>query len=70
MGLELRRVLVYFPEGADDVADALGRAQADLDDRYWSRHVALPFTWQRHLNWWAARRWAMPHDVRLSEPRR
>jgi hypothetical protein len=67
---DLTAGLVYFPEDPDDVVPALGRAQALIDDRYWSRHVTLPFTWQRFMDWWVSRRWVVPRDVRRSEPRR
>lgn len=41
------------------------RTTAFMDDIYWARQVyAKPFTWQRYLNWWVARRWLIPRDVR------
>ena len=48
-------------DGVVDWDEALSR----MDDRVWS-FVAFraPFTWQRFLNWWVARRYVMPRDVR------
>jgi hypothetical protein len=38
---------------------------ASLDDIRWAYIVVRkPFTWQRFLNWWVARRYVQPRDVR------
>lgn len=42
----------------------LDRMTARWDDVFWSRYTRRPFTWQRFLNWWVARRWVVPRDIR------
>lgn len=37
---------------------------ARRDDAFWAAYVRRPFTWQRYLNWWVARRWVIPRDIR------
>lgn len=52
------------------VLDPTGVADFDLqaafmDDIYWARQAwGKPFTWQRFTDWWAARRYVVPRDVR------
>lgn len=36
---------------------------AKRDDAFWAMQLKLPFTWQRFLNWWVARRWVRPRDI-------
>lgn len=50
-----------FPLG-DELSAAVELDQSRWDDGFWARHVRLPFTWQRYINWWAARRYVMPRD--------
>lgn len=38
---------------------------ATRDDGFWSYIAfAAPFSWQWFLNWWIARRFVVPRDVR------
>jgi hypothetical protein len=46
------------------VQDALDDSTARQDDAFWARQSRLPATPQRLLNWWVARRWVVPRDVR------
>jgi hypothetical protein len=48
----------------DTFAEALREDRARRDDAYWNLFVRQPFTWQRFLNWWVARRWVRPRDIR------
>jgi hypothetical protein len=49
----------------DDAFLDLDESLSRVDDRYWAYEVFVrPFTWQRFLNWWAARRYVQPRDVR------
>lgn len=41
----------------------LAEDQARWDDAYWLRVANGPFSWQRFLNWWVARRWVRPRDI-------
>lgn len=51
-------------EDGEDFAAALADSTARNDDAYWRHFIALPFTWQRFTNWWVARRWVRPRDIR------
>lgn len=56
-----------MPEWADDdyVLD-WDESLALQDDAFWSyMAVMAPFSWQLFLNWWVARRYVQPRDVRL-----
>lgn len=44
--------------------DALDSDTARMDDAYWSRAARHLLTPQRFMDWWIARRWVMPRDVR------
>lgn len=50
--------------GVGDFEDQLRESVARMDDAYWARYVMRPFTWQRYINWWIARRWVRPRDIR------
>ena len=59
-------IAVVSPEWAEDDAEIdFDASVAQYDDAYWS-YVALmaPFSWQLFLNWWVARRYVQPRDVR------
>jgi hypothetical protein len=44
--------------------EAFEEAGARMDDAYWLRVSQRPLTPQRFLDWWVARRWVVPRDVR------
>lgn len=51
----------YEEEGVGDWDAAL----AMQDDAFWSYFAFVaPFRWQTFLNWWVARRYVQPRDVR------
>lgn len=60
------RGLVVTPELDGDIVKWIERSQATMDDIYWTRRCRDPFTWQGFLNWWVARRWILPYDIRRS----
>lgn len=56
--------IVAFPED-EPLMEAVGDAQARLDDALWLRFVlARPFSWMAFVEWWCARRWVQPRDAR------
>lgn len=49
----------------DDFEAALAESTARVDDARWLHFALGPWRgWQAFLNWWIARRWVMPRDVR------
>jgi hypothetical protein len=58
------RGLVVTPEDDDELGPLVDAAVARLWDAYWAKYVMAPFTWQRYLGWWIARRWIVPRDIR------
>ncbi len=56
--------LPVLVEWEEDFEGGLAEAVSKIDDRFWSYYVTRPFSWQRLANWWAARRWIQPRDVR------
>lgn len=44
--------------------EAVGDVTARLDDAYWEARLRQPFSWQLFVDWWAARRWVRPRDIR------
>lgn len=58
-----RVVLAVSMEG-EDFQIAVDGAIAERDDRYWAYYARQRFTWQHFIDWWAARRWVQPRDVR------
>jgi hypothetical protein len=56
-------ILPIFAE-TGELQEALDDAQSAYDDRAWSLHVFRAFSWQGFLNWWTARRWVKPRDIR------
>lgn len=49
----------------DDLSERnLAEDLARWDDAYWLRVANGPFSWQRFTNWWVARRWVIPRDIR------
>ncbi len=57
-------IAVFGVEHPSQVQAALDEQVARCDDAFWLAYTRLPFTWQRFLNWWAARRWVVPRDIR------
>jgi len=56
-------VIYAFTGAIEDLAEGIAESTAYTDDLFWAYHVARPFTWQRYIDWWAARRWLLPRDV-------
>ena len=48
----------------EDLGAALEDSMARRDDAYWLRYVRQRFAWQRFTDWWLARRWIVPRDIR------
>jgi len=49
----------------EDFQQELEAAQSRWDDLVWSRRVMRDrFAWQGFFEWWSARRWIRPRDVR------
>ena len=44
--------------------DIIAEGTARSDDAYWLRFVRRPVTPQRFVDWWVARRFVVPRDVR------
>ena len=55
---------VIFPEEDWEVEESLDDSVARLDDAFWAKFVYRGFTWQRFIDWWIARRWIVPRDIR------
>lgn len=56
-------VIYAFTGTIEDLAEGIAESTARTEDLYWAFYVAQPFTWQRFIDWWAARRWVYPRDV-------
>lgn len=63
-GAEFGRIVLATTSDDEDLGRALEESASRFDDIVWSRFVMMRFTWQRYLDWWAARRWIRPRDVR------
>ncbi len=50
----------------EDFEASFADSQARMQDAYWARYVRGPYTPQRFINWWIARRWIIPRDIRRS----
>ena len=61
-----RVVAAVTPEWSeDDWTLDFDESTAQHDDAFWAYVVMVrPFSWQWYLNWWAARRYVQPRDVR------
>lgn len=59
-------MIVIFPETDEEVVPQWESHLSRWDDAMWSRMLRQPFSWQLFLNWWVARRWLIPRDVRRS----
>lgn len=55
---------VIYAEHDELVEESLDDSEARWQDAFWAREIRRPFTWQRWLNWWIARRWLVPRDIR------
>jgi hypothetical protein len=62
----MTEVIVSVTAETDDFEAALDDSRARQDDAWWARHVRLPYTPQRFISWWVARRWIIPRDIRRS----
>jgi hypothetical protein len=60
----LAEVIAVVTADDDDFEAGLDDSRARQDDAWWARHVRLPYSPQRFTNWWVARRWIIPRDVR------
>ena len=54
-------ILAEFDE---DVPASLDASLSRLEDSYWSAIAFGRYNPQRFLNWWIARRWIIPRDIR------
>lgn len=61
---EFGRIILPLTSEEGDLQRELDGAMSAYDDRLWSFQVTQPFTWQGFLNWWVARRWVLPRDIR------
>lgn len=61
-----RVLAVVAPEWAEDDGEVdFDESLARQDDVYWAwAALRARFTWQLFLNWWVARRYVAPRDVR------
>lgn len=59
-------VIASITSDTSDFEAALADSRARQDDAWWARYVRLPYTPQRFTNWWVARRWIIPRDIRRS----
>lgn len=57
-------VLVAMPEDTDHMIESMEDGISRMDDAYWSRFVRRDFSWQHFTDWWVARRWIIPRDIR------
>lgn len=62
----VRLASVSFAVTSDDgdFQRALDDSRSRQDDAWWAAYIRAPFTPQRYLNWWVARRWVIPRDIR------
>jgi hypothetical protein len=63
-----RLASVYAVVDADtaDFQAAIDNSISRQQDAYWAHYIRLPYTPQRFINWWVARRWIIPRDIRRS----
>lgn len=57
-------IAVISAEDGEGVEASLDDSRARQDDAWWARFVRGPFAWSRFMQWWVARRWVVPRDVR------
>ena len=50
----------------EDFGEAFSDSRARQEDAWWAQYVRRPYTPQRFINWWIARRWIIPRDIRRS----
>ena len=48
----------------EDFSWAVEEFDGRADDAYWEHFARQQFTWDRFYEWWVARRWLVPRDVR------
>ena len=63
-GAQFGRIILPLTSEVGELQQELDAAQAMYDDRAWSFQIMQPFGWQRFLNWWVARRYVKPRDIR------
>jgi len=56
--------MVAAVEHPEQLVAAWEGAGARLDDAIWAARIRGPFSWQGYVDWWAARRWVRPRDIR------
>lgn len=61
-----RVIAVTHDEDGDDFEASVEDSRAHQDDAWWARYVRGAYSPQRFLNWWIARRWVVPRDIRRS----
>ena len=57
-------VIVAMTDSFSSFAQSLEQGTAQMDDLYWWSVAYGPFSWRMFYQWWIARRWVMPRDVR------
>jgi hypothetical protein len=62
----MTEVIVAITADTEDFQKSLDESRSRLDDGWWAHYVRLPYTPQRFINWWVARRWIIPRDIRRS----
>jgi len=60
-------IAVISVEHAGKLEEGIADVQAKLDDVFWTKFIALPFSWPRFHTWWVARRWVIPRDIRKEQ---
>ncbi len=50
----------------DDFSEAIDDSRARQEDAWWARYIRRPYSPQQFINWWIARRWIIPRDIRRS----
>jgi hypothetical protein len=61
---QLIPIVAVVTSDEEDLEVALDDFTARQDDGYWARFVRRPYTPQRFIAWWIARRWVIPRDIR------
>ncbi len=56
---------VLIDDGFLDETEVLAESVSTVDDAFWLRRARGPWQgWQAFTNWWIARRWVQPRDIR------
>ena len=62
----LASVFAVIDADATDFQTAFDKSISKQQDAFWAWYIKQPYTPQRFLNWWVARRWIIPRDIRRS----